>query len=290
VCTFDFSGCGNSEGKYISLGWHERADLRVVVAHIRQHFRVSLVGLWGRSMGAATSLMFAAEDPSIAGLVLDSPFSSLKTLVGELVKRYAKLPGFVAAVARKIVRKTILSKNNVDIDLLNPIDFVSYAPALFVVAKEDDFVLPSHGRELFHAYQGDKNLIEVEGDHNSNRPQFMLDSAAIFFYNCLQCASLPKLNEKHIDTKKELVRFDKIIESIAFNHKKFQILEQLEKQAEDNEFIEAVADSLDSQVEQREKEMAINKFFSQAGFWSQKDREQVDEEIKKMRDVLDEED
>jgi len=27
ICTFDFSGCGNSEGDYISLGYYEQQDL-----------------------------------------------------------------------------------------------------------------------------------------------------------------------------------------------------------------------------------------------------------------------
>ena len=27
VFSFDFSGCGQSEGEYISLGWHEKDDL-----------------------------------------------------------------------------------------------------------------------------------------------------------------------------------------------------------------------------------------------------------------------
>ena len=35
-------------------------------------------------MGAVTALMHADRDPSIAGLVLDSPFSSLKILAEEL--------------------------------------------------------------------------------------------------------------------------------------------------------------------------------------------------------------
>lgn len=89
-----------------------------------------------------------------------------------------------------------------------------------------------------------------------------------------------------------MIRLDKIIENIALNHKKLRILDELEKKKEDYEFMEAVSESLDSQVEQREKEMAINKFFSQAGFWSQKDREEgkLDQEIRMMRDVLDEED
>jgi len=31
VLTFDFAGCGMSEGDYISLGWHERDDLELVI-------------------------------------------------------------------------------------------------------------------------------------------------------------------------------------------------------------------------------------------------------------------
>ena len=31
VFTFDFAGCGMSEGEYISLGWHERDDLELVI-------------------------------------------------------------------------------------------------------------------------------------------------------------------------------------------------------------------------------------------------------------------
>jgi len=31
VVTFDFAGCGMSEGEYISLGWYERDDLELVI-------------------------------------------------------------------------------------------------------------------------------------------------------------------------------------------------------------------------------------------------------------------
>ena len=36
-------------------------------------------------MGAATAIMYGATDPSIGGMVLDSPFSSLPKLAQELV-------------------------------------------------------------------------------------------------------------------------------------------------------------------------------------------------------------
>lgn len=78
---FDFAGCGNSEGEYISLGWYERDDLNMIVEYLRKERRVSTIGLWGRSMGAVTALLHGDRDPSIAGMVLDSPFSDMKVLV-----------------------------------------------------------------------------------------------------------------------------------------------------------------------------------------------------------------
>ena len=45
---------------------------------------MSAIGLWGRSMGAATALMYAHTDPSIAGMVLDSAFADLKQLITEI--------------------------------------------------------------------------------------------------------------------------------------------------------------------------------------------------------------
>ena len=83
---FDFAGCGLSEGEYISLGWWEREDLNLIVEYLRKERRVSTIGLWGRSMGAVTSLLHADRDPCIGGMVLDSPFSNMKILVSELAK------------------------------------------------------------------------------------------------------------------------------------------------------------------------------------------------------------
>ncbi len=35
---------------------------------------MTTVGIWGRSMGAATALLYSHIDPSIAGMLLDSPY------------------------------------------------------------------------------------------------------------------------------------------------------------------------------------------------------------------------
>lgn len=118
-----------------------------MIDYLRSSEKVSLIGLWGRSMGAVTSILHAARDNSIAGIVLDSPFSNLKRLTLELAKTYSNVPGLIVKFVSKFLKRTILSKAKFDIEKLNPIEYVGkcHMPALFIVAKGDDFVRPHHG-------------------------------------------------------------------------------------------------------------------------------------------------
>ena len=62
-------GSGQADGKYVTLGWREQDDLALAVDHLRGLGTVSTIGLWGRSMGAVTALLYSQKDPSIAGVV-----------------------------------------------------------------------------------------------------------------------------------------------------------------------------------------------------------------------------
>lgn len=189
VFTLDFSGSGLSGGEHVTLGWNEKDDLKAVVDYLRADGNVSMIGLWGRSMGAVTSLLYGAEDPSIAGMVLDSPFSDLVDLMMELVDTYKiRLPKFTVKFAIQYMRKAIQKKAKFDITDLNAIKVAKscFVPVLFGHAVEDDFINPHHSDRIFEAYAGDKNIIKFEGDHNSPRPQFYFDSINIFFHNVLQ--------------------------------------------------------------------------------------------------------
>ena len=81
---FDFSGSGNSDGEHISLGWWERDDVETIARYLRESGTVSHVCGWGRSMGAATCLMYSARakgENELAAIVTDSPFADLWQLV-----------------------------------------------------------------------------------------------------------------------------------------------------------------------------------------------------------------
>ncbi|EMS48134.1 hypothetical protein TRIUR3_10822 [Triticum urartu] len=206
VFTLDFSGSGLSEGEHVTLGWNEKEDLKAVVNYLRTDGNISCIALWGRSMGAVTSLMYGAEDPSIAGMVLDSPFSNLVDLMMELVDTYKyPLPKFticshnfdaylqMVKLAIQHMRKIVKKKASFDIMDLDTIQVAKrcFVPALFGHATEDDFILPHHSDKICEAYVGDKNIIKFDGDHNSPRPQFYFDSITIFFHNVLNPPDVP---------------------------------------------------------------------------------------------------
>ncbi|KAL0856988.1 hypothetical protein Bca101_062142 [Brassica carinata] len=197
VFTLDFSGSGLSGGEHVTLGWNEKDDLKAVVEYLRQDGNISLIGLWGVRwvllLGSFSrglnSLMYGAEDPSIAGMVLDSPFSDLVDLMMELVDTYKfPLPKFTVKFAIQFMRRAIQKKAKFDIMDLNTIKVAksSFVPVLFGHALNDDFIRPHHSDRIYEAYVGDKNIVKFEGDHNSPRPQFFIDSINIFFHNVLQ--------------------------------------------------------------------------------------------------------
>eukprot|EP00397_Hematodinium_sp_SG-2012_P025624 GEMP01026783.1.p1 GENE.GEMP01026783.1~~GEMP01026783.1.p1 ORF type:complete len:436 (+),score=82.31 GEMP01026783.1:116-1423(+) len=202
VFCFDFSGSGISDGSFVSLGYWEKDDLSTVVDYLRSLKTVDCIGLWGRSMGAVTALLHADRDPSLAGLVLDSPFTNLRLLAKELVEsgRYvnAYISSWLVDVVLSFMKGTIEEKANFDIDQLVPIDHVgqTFVPALFAAGDKDTFIYPHHAKELFDAYAGeDKLWYTIKGnDHNTIRPDCFLQQVAAFFWRALQCDQREPIN------------------------------------------------------------------------------------------------
>ena len=184
----DFPGCGLSEGEYISLGYHEKNDVKIIVDFIENLPGVSKIGIWGRSMGAATTLLYTYKDPRISAICIDSPFENFKRLAEELVIKQIKLPKFIIDGALKIVQGTIKKKNGLDIYKLKPLENVSntFQPALFIHAINDELINVEHSINLFNNYGGPKSLKCCDkGGHNSRRPKIIKKEIGDFFYKYL---------------------------------------------------------------------------------------------------------
>jgi pimeloyl-ACP methyl ester carboxylesterase len=211
---FDFMGCGRSDGEWVTLGHTELADLQRVLAALRERGPAASelgmsgratgrVVLYGRSMGAVTAILAAARDPSIAAVVADSPFSSLRGLIDELLRRArsqagcagALLPGCVLSYFLQLVRRTVRERTGMDLNDLAPAAAAPRCaqPALFCAGSEDLFVSPGHARACCAAWGGkDKEFFPLPGcDHNTVRPVEWHDKVRALLARAVEGASPP---------------------------------------------------------------------------------------------------
>src|SRR5258708_4474019 len=93
VILYSYRGWPGSDRAPITFGIKEVLELEAVVAFARKRIPNARIGLLGYSMGAVVTLLGAAGEPGVQALVLDSPYSDLRTVLIENVRRVIKLPG-----------------------------------------------------------------------------------------------------------------------------------------------------------------------------------------------------
>jgi fermentation-respiration switch protein FrsA (DUF1100 family) len=176
LLTFDFSGCGNSEGQWVTLGWKERDDLNSVLIYLKDQGRTSKVALWGRSMGASTILMnnYADVPIPISSIVCDSSFAHFEEIAEHLTAKMG-LPKEMMAMMFPQVELMIENViGGMKLKELNPAKTAPNLmfPALFVHGIDDELIPMDHTERIFNAYGGAiKDVNYCEGDHNSLRPE-----------------------------------------------------------------------------------------------------------------------
>ena len=176
---FDFSGCGMSEGETISLGYYEKDDISAVIKYIYSvQPKVNLI-LWGRSMGAVASILYAQDNPFIVARVLDSPFADFNQVVYEMVADYKLLPRFLSSFILDLTAKHIKQQTNFDIRQLIPKNSIKNCrvPTIFIHSGEDALVKIEHSREMYALFKGPKCFMEITGQHNTVRDRLVIMKA-----------------------------------------------------------------------------------------------------------------
>ena len=184
LCVFDFQGSGLSEGEYISLGYNEKHQVKNIVDFVEKYPGVGNIGLWGRSMGAATALIYSSMDKRIKAIAVDSPFEDFRKLAKEMVLNQIKLPGFLIEGAISIIGKSVKNRNGMDINDIKAIDAVTKCerPVVFIHAKDDELVPYHHSEDLIKNYKGQKKELKtVTGGHNGRRPNNLMEYVGDFF-------------------------------------------------------------------------------------------------------------
>ena len=163
VILYSYRGMPGSDRAPITFGIKEVLELQAVIAFARKRIANARIGLLGYSMGAVVSLLGAAGEPGVQALVLDSPFSDLRALLIENVRRATKLPGspFVWLADSMLWLRTRSWMSE-----CSPREVLSSLeprPLFFIHGGADDITSVNHSRRLYDAYRGPREIWIVQG-------------------------------------------------------------------------------------------------------------------------------
>lgn len=160
----DNRGHGDSGGKYIGFGWHDRSDyIEWVKFLIKTYGKDIKILLFGISMGGSTVLMLSGEKlpKNVKAIISDCAYTSAMDVLAYQLKRQYGLPPipliYITSLITKIKAGYFLSE-------ASAIKQVKKAtlPILFIHGREDTFVPFEMVHRLYEACASDKKLLEVD--------------------------------------------------------------------------------------------------------------------------------
>ncbi len=162
VLLFDFRGRGESEGTACSLAFYELADLQAAVEYASRRLPQARLGVIGYSMGAAVALLVAAQEPRIAAVVADSPFATMRDVIGHAYQR-RRLParpmlGLAEAVNRWRYGYAFAAVQPVEV-----VKAIAPRPLLLIHGAADRLIPLRHALDIIAAAGDPKELWVVEG-------------------------------------------------------------------------------------------------------------------------------
>ncbi len=157
VLMFDLRAHGESGGNMVSGGYYEKRDVEGAVGFVKER-GIRHIGVLGFSLGAASSILAAAEDKDIEALVSDSCYATLFDVVGP---RFAKRTHAPQALLHPILFAVKLMFG-VDFEAIKPVDTVrriSPRPMMFIHGDQDDGVPVADAEKLFEACDNPKSQL-----------------------------------------------------------------------------------------------------------------------------------
>jgi len=133
--------------------------------------------------------MHSVDDPSLAGIVADSPFSDLWELMTEVCARHVPLPSFLISPLMHFVRFVVQRKAGFDIREVSPQASIDrcFVPLLLLRGEKDEFTTPWHVDTLKRGCRGEVLRLEMPGaTHISARPDEFIARAAVFLVRALR--------------------------------------------------------------------------------------------------------
>ena len=157
VLLYDARGHGLSEGRKVSAGWFETADLLGALDHLRgQSF--TEFGCLGASQGGATILLAAEQLPAdVRWVIVEGVYPTIRDALDRRFRLDVHLPGWLAGVLFVPFAELRLG---VSLDRIAPIDHIGKlrCPVLVLGGAADQHTLAASTEALFAAAPSPKEF------------------------------------------------------------------------------------------------------------------------------------
>lgn len=167
VLLYDHIHCGESEGKYTTMGYLESIDLKQALDKVVERFGETVkIATHGVSMGAATVLIHMSHDKRVAFAIADCPYADLWEELAYILKRKAGLPPFPLMYLVSVCSKI---KAGFYIKQISPLGEIKKQggvpdiPLLLIHGTADKFIPCNASKKLRAAKKGVVRLYLCEG-------------------------------------------------------------------------------------------------------------------------------
>lgn len=160
----DLRGHGDSESKYVSMGWLDRLDVVDWINNLVAENPKVKITLHGVSMGGATTMMTTGEElpKNVVLAVEDCGFCGVKEIFTDQCVRKYHLPPKIVMPAASLVNRLMNGFFFGEASAVKQLE-KSKTPTLFIHGDKDDFVLPENLGIVFAACAAEKEKHVVKG-------------------------------------------------------------------------------------------------------------------------------
>lgn len=165
VLAFDFRGHGESEGWTVTYGRRESQDIIAGVDYLESHHPLAarhVVGV-GWSMGAASLILAAAEDPRIEALHIDAPYASTADMVRHIGSSMPAVLAWWSYYTGLAIASCETGANLFSLNTTDAAAQIAPRPIMIVHGTEDLIVPFEQGRKVYAAAGDPKSFEAVPG-------------------------------------------------------------------------------------------------------------------------------
>jgi uncharacterized protein len=158
---YDARGHGDSTPSFHTYGYHEKEDLRAVVAWMQERtgLPLSQIGLAGVSYGAATVLQAAPLLPEVAFVLADSAYQDLTSIVSyQGVAQFGEWIGLFVPGALTVADWRA-GMSHTAVSPTNAIAQTPQIPIFLLHSQQDEFTPPQHSQTIYNNSNPDNTVL-----------------------------------------------------------------------------------------------------------------------------------